>query len=136
MPDDSNRMADEVLFLVNLERATEGLAPVVVSPALQRIAEDYACQMIDEGFFDHVDPTTGYGPAERAVVGRYVYFAIGENLAAGVESAADVMRVWMESPSHRANILDPHWEEIGIAVRMGGQFEVYWVQEFGQPAGS
>jgi len=129
-------LSDQVLHLVNLERAAEGVAPLVANPALERIAEDYACRMIDASFFDHVDPGTGYGPGERAVAGRYAYYAIGENLAAGLESPAEVMAVWMESASHRANILDPSWKEIGVAVRSGGEYDIYWVQEFGQPAGS
>ena len=44
------------------------------------------------------------------------------------------MKAWMESPSHRDIILDPSWREVGIAVRTGGEYAVYWVQEFGDPA--
>ena len=58
---------------------------------------------------------------------------IGENLAAGQETAADVMRVWMESPTHRDNILEPSFKDIGIAVRSLGGETLYWVVEFGDP---
>jgi uncharacterized protein YkwD len=136
VPEDESRLADQVLQLVNLERAAAGLPPLVTNPVLQKIAEAYACRMIDEGFFDHRDASSGDGPSERAVAHDYSFYAIGENLAAGQESAAEVMRVWMESPSHREIILDSNWEEIGIGVRLGGEYSVYWVQEFGQPAGS
>jgi len=132
--DDAERMSTQVLHLVNLERGVEGLPPLVLDPVLEGVAEDFACRMIDEGFFAHRDPGTGEGVSERAAAAEYPYLSIGENLAAGQVSAAEVMRVWMESPSHRANILDPSWEEIGIAVRFGGEYSVYWVQEFGQPA--
>ncbi len=127
-------MADQVLQLVNLERAEADLPPVSRNAALEKIADDYACRMIAEDFFGHIDPITGYGPGDRAVVGRYRYYAIGENLAAGQETAAEVMKVWMDSPAHRDNILDEKWSEVGIAVRIGGDYSIYWVQEFGDPA--
>ena len=90
-------MADQVLQLVNLERAEADLPPVTRNPALERIADDYACRMIAENFFGHRDPETGHGPGDRAVVGKYRFYAIGENLAAGQETAAEVMKVWMEA---------------------------------------
>ena len=133
-PEDPERMADQVLQLVNLERAETDLPPVSRNPALEHIADDYACQMIAENFFGHTDPITGYGPGDRAVVGKYAFYAIGENLAAGQQTPAEVMKVWMDSPSHRDIILDPKWTEVGIAVRVGGEYSTYWVQEFGAPA--
>lgn len=133
-PEDAERMADQVLELINLERGEESLQPVVVNETLAAIAGDYACRMADESFFGHDDPRNGHGPAERAVAGKYRYFAIGENLAAGPETAAQVMRLWMQSETHRAVILDPCWKEVGIAVRVGGEYGTYWVQEFGDPA--
>ncbi len=133
-PDDADRLADQVLELINLERATEDLPPAVLNPTLSKIASDYACRMIEDGFFGHEDPATGHGPADRAITHKYPFYAIGENLAAGPETPAEVMRAWMESPSHRAIILDERWTEVGIAVRTGGEFSVYWVQEFGDPA--
>lgn len=133
-PDDADRMVDQVLQLVNLERADAGLAPVVVNPTLQKIADDFACKMIVDDFFGHTDPEGGHGPADRAVEGKYAFYAIGENLAAGQETPAEVMRTWMESPAHREIILDEKWTEVGLSVRLGGEFSIYWVQEFGAPA--
>ncbi len=131
---DADLLADQVLQLVNLERAVAGLPPVVTNSVLEKIAGDYACLMIAEGFFAHIDPVTERGPGQRAVAGRYSFYVIGENLAAGQETAAGAMRVWMESPLHRAIILDPRWKEVGISVRLGGEHGIYWVQEFGDPA--
>lgn len=132
--EDADRMADQVLQLVNLERSTIGLAPVVDNDRLNQVASDYVCLMIEEGFFGHLDPVTGRSPGDRAMAGKYSFYAIGENLAAGQQSAAEVMRVWMESPSHKAIILDQRWQHIGISVRLGGEHGIYWVQEFGDPA--
>ena len=133
-PDDADRLADQVLELVNLERAQLDLQPVVANSALAKIAEDYACRMIENGFFGHKDPINGRSALERAAAAKYMFYAIGENLAAGPESSGEVMKAWMESPSHREIILDPSWREIGIAVRTGGEYSIYWVQEFGDPA--
>lgn len=133
-PEEAERMAEQVLELVNLERAQRDLQPVVASNELSKVAEDYACRMITEGFFGHRDPATGDGPSQRAISAKYTFFAIGENLAAGPRTSAEVMKVWMDSPSHRAIILDPTWRDLGIAVRTGGEYAIYWVQEFGDPA--
>jgi uncharacterized protein YkwD len=136
LEEDADQLADQVLQLVNLERAAaeQELAPVVVSPSLSKIASDYACRMIELNFFGHMNPITGHGPGERAVAGKYSYYSVGENLAAGATTAAEVMKLWMDSPPHRAIILDPKWREVGIAVRVGSDDSVYWVQEFGDPA--
>jgi uncharacterized protein YkwD len=90
--------------------------------------------MIEGDFFGHHDPDTGRGPADRALAGKYAFYSVGENLAAGQETAADVMKVWMKSPTHREIILDPAWKEVGIAIRGGGEYSLYWVMEFGDPA--
>ena len=90
--------------------------------------------MIESAFFGHMDPMTGPGPGERAVAGKYSYYSVGENLAAGATTAAEVMKLWMDSPPHMAIILDPKWRDVGIAVRVGSDDSVYWVQEFGDPA--
>ena len=133
-PEESGVLADQVLQLVNLERTSADLPPVIRSNKLEKLASEYACRMVEDGFFDHTDPMTGEGPGDRAYAADYKYYAIGENLAAGQPTAAEVMKVWMESPAHRENILDPRWSEIGIGVRNGGEYSIYWVQEFGAPA--
>ena len=84
--------------------------------------------------------SAGWNPVRKPAVERLRGLSTGldtrlENPAAAQSTAADVMRVGMESDSHRANILDHRWTEIGIAVRVGGEHAIYWVQEFGDPAG-
>jgi uncharacterized protein YkwD len=133
-PEDERRLADEVVQLVNLERAIADLPPVVAHASLERVAGEYACAMVSRGFFSHRDPVSGQGPAARVVSASYNFEAVGENLAAGQQTPAEVVRVWMESRDHRAIILDPAWKDIGVAVRSGGEFGIYWVQEFGDPA--
>ncbi len=132
-PEESDRMADQVLQLVNLERASAGIGPVTINARLEDVASDYACRMIEDAFFGHYDPFSGRGPGERAVVGKYLFYNLGENLAAGQETPAEVVRVWMESPAHRDVILGRAWTQAGVAVRFGGEYGIYWVLELADP---
>ncbi len=132
-PGNSEELIARVLELVNQEREKRGLNALTLNPTLSKIADDYCCAMIEGSFFDHVDPS-GKGPGERAINAGYIFQAIGENLAGGQASAEQVMAEWMASTEgHRENILEAQWREIGVAVRTGGLYGVYWVQEFGSP---
>jgi uncharacterized protein YkwD len=133
LPANSDALVARVLELVNSERQQRGLHALTLNPVLSKLAEDYCCEMIDNGFFSHDDPRTGSGPGQRAIEAGYIFLAMGENLAGGQASPEQVMNEWMNSPGHRDNILAAQWEEVGIGVRTGGDYGVYWVQEFGNP---
>ena len=133
---DDDELARQILSLVNIERARVGVAPLTQSDKLTEAAEDYACVMAAEDFFDHVHPVTGEGPGARAGDAGYEFFAVGENLAGGQMTSAEALDGWMNSPSHRTNMLSPEWRETGIGIRRGGSLQIYWVQEFGKPARS
>jgi len=123
----------EILRLVNLERERAGLQPLVRDELLEQQATQYACEMIHWDFFAHENPQTGTDLRQRAAEFGYDYLIIGENLAAGQTSPAQVMSDWMASPGHRENILHPEFTELGVGVRSGGRYGTYWVQEFGCP---
>lgn len=123
----------EVLQLVNDERAAWGLDPLSHSQTLEDQAEQYACEMIYYGFFAHDNPVTGSELPDRAAEFGYDYWVIGENLAAGQPTPVRVVQDWMGSPGHRANILDERFTEAGVGVRVGGEYGIYWVLEFGLP---
>ncbi|MGD8451763.1 MAG: CAP domain-containing protein [Phycisphaerae bacterium] len=133
VPDLAETWAAEVLQLVNEERAANGLAPVTANATLTAQAEQYACEMVYYDFFAHVNPVTGSTLPDRSEEFGYVYQVIGENLAAGPRTPSDVMTAWMNSEGHRENILDPRFTELGVGVREGGEYDLYWVQEFGTP---
>ncbi len=134
VPDNNDALVARVLELVNQERTARGLTALTINPVLTKMAEDYACEMITGGFFEHVNPFTHEGPGQRAIEHGYLFLAVGENLAGGQSTPEQVISEWMSSTNgHRENILAAQWREIGIAVRTGGQFGVYWVQEFGNP---
>lgn len=134
-PANVEELADQVVDAVNAERAKSGLQPVVLSDRLSQIADDYANRMVMGDFFSHDDPFNGSTVARRAMQKGYMFYKVGENLAAGQQDVTEAMKDWMDSPSHRANILDPDFKEMGLGIRDGGRHGRYWVQEFGRPLG-
>lgn len=130
--EESDELADQLLRLVNRARFEAGA--VTLDEELTGFAEAYACTMITEDFFGHTHPTTGVGLAERAMASEYNYLAVGENLAAGIAAPEDVAEAWLGSAAHREIMLDSAFTRTGIAVRYGGENEVYWVQVFADPA--
>jgi uncharacterized protein YkwD len=125
---------EDVLRLLNVERTSRGLNPVTENSTLEAQADQYACEMIFYDFFAHDNPVTGTSLRDRAAEFGYSYWVIGENLAAGQPTPETVVRDWMESPGHRANMLDERFTEAGVGIRSGGEFGIYWVLEFGRPA--
>ena len=119
---------------VNAERRKAGLAPLHREDTLMAVSDFYACRLADGGFFSHRDPFDNSTIDSRAIAFGYPFMKIGENLAAGQLSVDEVMEAWMASPGHRANILDPDFTEIGLAVKLGGADGPFWVQEFGRPS--
>jgi uncharacterized protein YkwD len=123
----------EILRLVNDERQSRGLDPVVWNQTLEDEATEYACEMIQYDFFAHVNRATGSTLTSRTADSGYDFWIVGENLAGGQRSPAEAMNDWMNSPCHRENILNPAFTELGVGVRSGGDYGLYWVQEFGRP---
>ncbi len=130
---DLDRLTQEMLDAVNAERAKAKLRPLRLDSTLSQIAGFYACRLVDGGFFQHIDLDDKSTVVTRAGDFGYAFLKIGENLAAEQRTVKEVMSAWMNSPGHRANILDPAFTEIGIAVKLGGEYGIYWVQELGRP---
>lgn len=126
----------QIFMLGNQERVNAGLLPLSYNVKLAAMADAKNADMIAEQYFAHVSPA-GVGIGDLADRFRYVYRHVGENLALGdFTSSAHVIKGWMDSPGHRANILNPKFTEIGIsAVRGSYQGREVWyaVQEFGTP---
>jgi len=122
----------------NAARKQNGnLAALAENPTLDRIAELRLEDMFAKQYFAHVSPSSSSAETVANQVG-YGYLAIGENLALGnFEGDGGVVAAWMKSPGHRANILNIHFTQIGVAVQEGiFQGERTWlaVQIFGRPA--
>ncbi|OGZ33490.1 MAG: hypothetical protein A2174_03245 [Candidatus Portnoybacteria bacterium RBG_13_41_18] len=125
-----------VLKWTNSERARNNLPPLSENTKLNSSATIKAQDMLKNQYFEHVSPS-GVGLADLAKKVSYNYIYIGENLAWGnFESEELLVREWMNSPGHRANILNDKYNEIGIAVLRGtyeGKEGWMAVQEFGLP---
>jgi hypothetical protein len=95
--------------------------------------------MFKQQYFEHINPQ-GIGPGDLARQVDYIFISEGENLALGnFSDDQDLLTAWMDSPGHRANILNTKFEEIGVAVGQGmyeGRQTWLAVQEFGKPASS
>lgn len=118
-----------MLSLINRERESRGLNALAMSSALQDVARDYATDMFIEGFFSHESPVDGSDPADRIDSREIPYTVTGENLA----YAPDVYiahQGLMNSPGHRANILNEEYLKVGIGVIDGGIYGKMFVQEF------
>ncbi|MFD0901822.1 CAP domain-containing protein [Actinomadura sediminis] len=121
-------VAARVVALVNEARAGKGCGPVRGNALLDRAARGHSADMAARGFFDHTDPD-GDGPGDRIRSAGYRWSTYGENIAKGQPSPERVMESWMNSPGHRANILNCAFDEIGVGVvEAGGP---YWTQVFG-----
>lgn len=125
-----------VIKWTNSQRAANGLPPLSEDTKLNAAALVKAQDMLAQQYFAHVSPS-GTGAADLAKNAGYEFLAIGENLAMG-DFANDqaLVQAWMDSPGHRANILNSRYTEIGAAVVKGSwQGQTTWmaVQEFGLP---
>ncbi len=132
---DSSKLKKDIVNMVNLEREKVGRPTVYESPALNEAAEDKLQDMFSKNYWDHTGPSGE--TAWRFIVNRgYQYELAGENLARGFSSSEGVMRAWMKSPTHRDNILNPRFQEVGLAVGSGKINNVTTtviVQFFGKP---
>ena len=116
-----------VLKLTNAERAKVGCGALVRVAKLDRAAQKHSVYQNETQTMSH----TGRGgstPAQRITAEGYVWSTYGENVAYGYSTADAVMAAWMNSPGHRANILNCKFKEIGIGDEGTRN---YWTQDFG-----
>ncbi|GGJ29748.1 CAP domain-containing protein [Streptomyces brasiliensis] len=129
-PGELVRTCAEVVELTNRERRRAGLPPLAVDPLLQAAAQAHSADMVTRDFYSHTSPE-GSQPWDRAAAARSRRRTIGENIACGQRSPAEVVKGWMNSPGHRANILKRDFTHIGIGFAGGGRAGTYWTQLFG-----
>ncbi len=131
-----------VLNLVNQERTSRGLTPLAFDPTLTYAAGFHSTQMATRSNAMPSNPGaamqhTLFGvnaptPASRLDYAGYDdWWTYGENIAFGYNTAASVMQAWMNSPGHRANILNPNFTQIGVGVVTNAAGYLFWTQDFG-----
>jgi hypothetical protein len=130
----SDITVDAVIKLVNKARETANVAALKNNTLLQKAAEEKAQDMINNNYFAHVSPQ-GKSPWYWIDKNSYDYAYAGENLAINFTNAEDEQKAWMDSPTHKKNILNPNYDETGVAVKQGivdGKETIVVVQMFGK----
>lgn len=117
---------EEVVRLVNQERAKQGLSPLTHRADVKNVAEKKAMDLINSNYFSHTSPNYG-SPFDMLKSFGISYRSAGENIAKGQRSPQEVMNAWMNSSGHRANILNRNYNGIGVGFYNGA-----WVQLFVQ----
>ncbi len=130
----------DVFSMVNDERASAGASPLGWDDGLHACAKGHSNDMCDRGFFNHENPD-GEDPSDRGRLGHagsYTFasivpspfsWGIAENIAMGQTSPTQVMNGWMNSPGHRANILNSSYTHIGVGLC--DNCKRHWTQNFG-----
>lgn len=129
----SNITVDQIIADTNVERGKLGLAPLTYNAQLSQAAAAKAQNMFEENYWAHYSPS-GKDPWGFIQKAGYKFTYAGENLARNFQNSDDVVKAWMNSPSHRENIVNGKYQEIGVAVVDGvllGQKTTLVVQMFG-----
>ncbi len=134
LPDALSDFESEVIDLVNAERAEEGCPALTAHPTLRQVAYAHSQDMAVRDFFSHVNPD-GEELDDRVNETDYDWMGLAENIAAGYETPERVVEGWMNSPGHRANILNCTYLDIGVGYYYAANstYEHYWTQVFGRP---
>lgn len=133
----ANSLAEQVVALVNEQRQQAGLKPMRLNSLLTTSAQAHSQDMALNDFFGHTGSNRSTAE-DRIYETGYNYATIGENIAAGFATPESVVQAWMNSPSHRQNILHPLLEEMGVGFYFlendSGEtnYRYYWTQDFGQ----
>ena len=132
----SNEFDQRILELVNIERVNEGLDPLSIDIQLDQAANFHNDEMVRADMMSHQLPGEA-NLGDRVTATGYDWTRVGENVAAGYTTPEAVVEGWMNSPGHRANILNPEFKHIGIGYENApddnnalNDFDIYWTQVF------
>jgi uncharacterized protein YkwD len=133
-----NGFAQQVFQLINVQRRNAGLQPLKNNPKLAAAAKNHSWDMATNDFISHTGSNNST-PFDRISATGYKYSLAAENVAAGQTTPEAVVNAWMNSPGHRANILNSDLREVGIGYYFLSEdtgnmnFQHYWTQDFGKP---
>jgi uncharacterized protein YkwD len=127
-----SKVERELIELTNKERAKEKLPALEPNALLFKAARGHSAEMAKKGELEHT--LDGKNVSDRADAVGYKFADIGENIAVtDNETAVGIMRLWMGSEGHRANLLNKRFVHIGIGVMKNDKGETYYTQVFGAP---
>lgn len=130
-----NYSAQDVIVAVNEERIKKNLPTLEVNQKLMEASKNKVDDMITNNYFAHISPIDGKKWSTFIRNSGYDYVEAGENLANGFDNVPDLVTAWMNSPTHRDNILNPDVDETGLAVKSGfldGYPTIFVAQSFGK----
>lgn len=119
---------EEILKLVNAERAKQNLKPLTLDWQVSRVAQYKSDDMADKNYFSHTSPTYG-SPFDMLKSFNVKYRSAGENIAKGQKTPTAVMTAWMNSEGHRANIMNANFTHLGVGYTVKNG-TTYWTQMF------
>ena len=122
----------QVVDLTNARRAEHGLGALAVDGLLNNAAQGHSNDQAAADKMSHTG-TDGSNPGDRIARAGYGFSAWGENVAAGYPDAASAMNGWMNSPGHRANILNGNFTQIGVGLASAADGTTYWTMTLGRP---
>lgn len=126
-PSEEHAFIQQLVDLVNAERAKAGLSPLTINTKVQAAAMVRAKEC--EQRFSHTRPNgTSFATALKEQ--KVSYRSAGENIAWGQHSPEEVMKAWMNSSGHRANIMNPNFTTIGVGYYENARGTDYWCQLF------
>ncbi|WP_435057901.1 CAP domain-containing protein [Streptomyces sp. bgisy060] len=123
------RYVQDVVALANAERKKAGCSPLRSEGRLRRAAQEHSDDMSARGYYEHHSPE-GRDAGDRMSSAGYAWSSWGENIHRGPKTPARAMKDWMDSPGHRANILNCAFKDIGVGVTLSANGP-WWVQDFG-----
>jgi uncharacterized protein YkwD len=126
---------DQVIVAINLQRKIFNLPPLITNDKLSLAADNKAKDLSKNQYFSHIDPITNKKWSDFIVDSNYNYEVAGENLANGFYDTNSMIKAWMNSPTHRENVLNSSVDETGIGISTGtlqGTPTIFVVQMFGK----
>ncbi|MEM9486835.1 MAG: CAP domain-containing protein [Cyanobacteria bacterium P01_F01_bin.116] len=136
---------DQLLAETNRIRRKQGLTNLRLSQKLGQAAQGHAEDMANNNYFAHNSPDGSSTIASRITETDYSFSLAAENLAAGHDSAIEVVTDWFNSPGHKANLLNPDYTDVGFGLFFDdspgvgpneANYSSYWAQNFGRPTDS
>lgn len=125
----STEIRFQMLQAINNYRIQNGLDPLIYSESLERAISLHVEDLWERDFFDHTNPD-GLNPGDRAMDAGFCHEYVGENIAAGQSSVIAVMKAWIDSPGHLANLLNADYVYVGMGHFTAPSGRQFWGQAF------
>jgi uncharacterized protein YkwD len=120
----------DVVNMANAERKARGIAPLAINAQLVAAAKNHSWDQANRMTLTHTG-ANGSNPGQRMAAAGYGARTWGENVAAGFVTASSVMKGWMNSSGHRANMLSANFTEVGVGAVTGANGVIYWTMDLG-----